>query len=176
VTGEHYLQSPRRDQIALAEPLGVKLPVSPQRGQILHLTLPGTDTSRWPVVLGFHSHYLLTFPHDRVVAGATREEDAGFDARLTAGGVQEVLGEALRVASGLAGATLQELRVGLRPASPDSLPMIGPLLGYPNVYALTGFGANGLQLGPYSGALIADLILGRQATFDLMPYAPARFQ
>jgi D-amino-acid dehydrogenase len=160
----------------LAEALGVQLPVYPQRGQILHLALPGADTSRWPVVLGFHSHYLLTFPPDRVVAGATREDAAGFDARLTAGGAHEVLGEALRVAPGLAGATLHELRVGLRPASPDSLPMLGPLPGYPNVFALTGFGANGLQLGPYSGKLIADLILGRPAAFDLTRYAPDRFE
>jgi D-amino-acid dehydrogenase len=71
---------------ALAESLGVQLPVYPQRGQILHLTLPGADTSRWPVVLCFHSHYLLTFPPNRVVAGAPREDAAGLDARLTAGG------------------------------------------------------------------------------------------
>jgi D-amino-acid dehydrogenase len=58
--------------------------------------------------------------------------------------VHQVLSEALRVAPDLAGATLQELRVGLRPARPDLLPMLGPLPDYPNVFALTGFGANGL--------------------------------
>jgi D-amino-acid dehydrogenase len=107
---------------------------------------------------------------------STREDDAGFDARLTAGGVHEALSEALRFAPGLAGATLHELRFGLRPASPDRLPMLGPLPGYPSVFVLTGFGANGLQLGPYCGALLADLILGRPAALDLTPYSPARFQ
>jgi D-amino-acid dehydrogenase len=168
---------------ALAETLGVevRLPVFPQRGQILHLRLPGRETARWPIVVGFHSHYILTFPQDRVVAGATRESDAGFDARMTAGGVREALDEALRVAPGLAGATLDEVRVGLRPASPDGLPILGRIPGCERLYVATGHGASGLQLGPYSGALVADLALGKSSTpdldvgLDLAPFAPARF-
>lgn len=161
---------------ALAEALHLKLPVYPQRGQILHLTLPGTDTSRWPIVVGFHSHYLLTFPHNRVVAGATREDNSGFDARLTASGVRDVLGEALRVAPGLAHASIDEWRVGLRPASPDGLPILGRAPGFERVFLATGHGPSGLQLGPYSGALVADLLLGKPVPLDLAPYAPERFQ
>lgn len=163
---------------ALGEALGVALPVVPQRGQILHLEMPGAETDRWPIVVGFHSHYLLTFPPNRVVAGATRESDSGFDVRMTAGGVHEALSEALRVAPGLAGATLREVRIGLRPASPDGLPILGRLPGYANVYAATGHGPSGLQLGPYSGALVASLALGEPppADLDLAPFAPGRFQ
>src|SRR5690348_2816622 len=168
---------------ALAEALeeGLRLPIFPQRGQILHLRLPGRETAHWPIVVGFHSHYLLTFPQDRVVAGATRESDAGFDARMTAGGVREALDEALRVAPGLTDATLDEVRVGLRPASPDGLPLLGRMPGYERLYVATGHGASGLQLGPYSGALVADLALGQSsapdldADLDLAPYAPERF-
>jgi D-amino-acid dehydrogenase len=90
---------------ALGETLGVPLPVFPQRGQIAHLALPDQDTSEWPVVLTFQGHYLLTFPRDRVVVGATREDESGFDYRQTAGGVRQVLDQALRVAPGLHGAT-----------------------------------------------------------------------
>ncbi|HEY7983043.1 MAG TPA: FAD-dependent oxidoreductase, partial [Ktedonobacterales bacterium] len=92
----------------LAAALGLEVPVAPQRGQILHLELPDAATARWPIVVGFHSHYLLTFAPHRVVAGATRETESGFDPRATAGGVREALGEALRVAPGLAAATLRE--------------------------------------------------------------------
>lgn len=165
----------------LAETLGFHLPVFPQRGQILHLRLPGRETAHWPIVVGFHSHYLLTFPQDRVVAGATRESDAGFDARMTAGGVREALDEALCVAPGLADATLDEVRVGLRPASPDGLPLLGRIPGCERLYVATGHGASGLQLGPYSGALMADLALGQSSALDLnvdldlAPFAPARF-
>jgi D-amino-acid dehydrogenase len=161
---------------AFGEALGLRLPVAPQRGQILHLEMPDAETGHWPIVVGFHSHYLLTFPKHRVVAGATRETGAGFDARLTAGGVHEALSEALRVAPGLANATLHEMRVGLRPASPDGLPMLGRVPGFEQVWLATGHGPSGLQLGPYSGAVVADLLLGEASAVDLGPFALERFQ
>lgn len=159
-----------------ASALRLAIPVYPQRGQILHLTMPDVDTSRWPVVVGFHSHYLLTFPTHRVVAGATREDGPGFDVRLTVAGVHEVLSEALRVAPGLAGATIHETRIGLRPASADGLPLLGRVPDLERVFLATGHGPSGLQLGPYSGALVADLLLGQLADLDLTPFAPDRFQ
>jgi D-amino-acid dehydrogenase len=159
----------------VAQTLGVTLPVYPQRGQILHLQGP-VEAGRWPIVVGFHSHYLLSFPDGRVVAGATREDHAGFDVRVTAGGVREVLGEALRLAPGLADFTLHEIRVGLRPATPDGLPILGSVPQLENAFIATGHGASGLQLGPYSGALVADLALGKQPELDLAPFAIERFQ
>lgn len=158
-----------------AETLEVDLPVYPQRGQILHLQGP-EEASNWPILVGFHAHYILTFPGGRIVAGATREHHAGFDVRQTAGGVAEVLHEALRVAPGLATTTLHEIRVGLRPATPDGLPILGAVPEIENVLLATGHGPSGLQLGPYSGALIADLALGKQPEIDLAPFSVERFQ
>jgi D-amino-acid dehydrogenase len=161
---------------SLGETLGVTLPVFPQRGQIAHLDLPQTDTSRWPVVLPLRGHYLLTFPSNRVVAGATRENDAGFDYRMTAGGVYEVLGQALRVAPGLSRSTLREVRIGFRPATPDGLPILGRIPEFERVYIATGHGPTGLTLGPHAGAVIVDLIRGAAIDLDLTPYAAERFQ
>lgn len=158
-----------------AQTLGLSLPVYPQRGQILHLQGPA-EASRWPIIVGFHSHYILTFSDGRVVAGATREDNPGFDVRQTAGGVHEALSEALRVAPGLAGTTLREVRIGLRPASPDGLPILGSVPDCENAFLATGHGASGLQLGPYSGALVANLALGKQPVLDLAPFAVERFQ
>ncbi len=62
------------------------LGVAPQRGQIIHLAVPGQEPGGWPFIVGYHSHYLLPFA-DRVVVGATRETGAGFDYRFTAAGV-----------------------------------------------------------------------------------------
>jgi D-amino-acid dehydrogenase len=160
----------------LCDELGIRLPVTPQRGQIMHLDLPGTDTSRWPIVLGYSSHYVLTFPTNRVVAGATRESDSGFDVRMTAGGIYEDLDQALGVAPGLASATIAEIRVGLRPFPADGMPILGRAPGYDNVYLATGHGPSGLTLGPVSGAAIADQIARRQPPFDLAPFSAARFQ
>lgn len=158
-----------------AETLGVDVPIYPQRGQILHLQGP-IEASHWPIVTGFHSHYLLTFPDGRVVAGATRESGAGFDVRATAGGGREVLSEALRVAPGLADMTLHEIRIGLRPATTDGMPILGAIPEVDNAFLATGHGASGLQLGPYSGALVAALALGERPELDLAPFSVARFQ
>lgn len=156
--------------------LGVQIPVEPQRGQIIHLGLPDTaDTSTWPIISAIRGHYMVPWPDNRVVVGATRETGSGFDARTTAAGVREVLGEALRVAPGLAGAEIREIRVGLRPYTQDLLPVLGTVPGRKNVYLATGHGPTGLQLGPYSGKLIADLILNRDLSVELDAYRINRF-
>lgn len=156
--------------------LGVQIPVEPQRGQIIHLGLPDTaDTSTWPIINAIRGHYMVPWPDNRVVVGATRETGSGFDARTTAAGVREVLGEALRVAPGLAGAEIREIRVGLRPYTQDLLPVLGPVPGRKNVYLATGHGPTGLQLGPYSGKLVADLILNRDLSVELDAYRIDRF-
>jgi D-amino-acid dehydrogenase len=160
---------------SLGAPLGIRIPVEPQRGQICHLRLPGVDTSRWPVVNAFRGHYMGCWPEGRVVVGATRETGSGFRPQTTVKGIMEVLGEALRVAPGLAGAALHEVRVGLRPASPDGRPMLGAAPGVDRLLLATGHGPSGLLLGPYSGKLIAEIVTGGAASADLAPFAVARF-
>jgi glycine/D-amino acid oxidase-like deaminating enzyme len=159
----------------LAERLGLELPVRALRGQLLHLELPNVNTASWPVVLGFGLNYLLTFPENRIVAGATREAEAGYDARCTAAGAHTVLQNALRLAPGLAQATFSEMRVGFRPVCVDGMPVLGASRAYPNLFFATGHGGYGLEVGPYSGALVADQVLGRPSSVDLAPFALERF-
>jgi D-amino-acid dehydrogenase len=159
-----------------AQQLGVQIPVAPLRGQIAHLSLPGVATDGWPLVTAFHGHYLVAWPDQRVVAGATQEPDAGFEARTSAGGVHEVLSEALRIAPGLRDADIREVRVGLRPYSTvDGLPVLGPAPGLRNAYLATGHGAYGLHLGPYSGKLVAGLMLGAPIGAELSMFDVGRF-
>jgi D-amino-acid dehydrogenase len=160
---------------AFGTQLGVTIKLAPQRGQIIHLGLRHTDTSRWPMISAFHHHYLVAWPDSRVVAGATRETGSGFAPHTTAAGVREVLGEALRVAPGLAGAEIREIRVGLRPLTADTLPVLGPVPGVAGVFLVTGHGPTGLTLGPYSGKLVAGQMLGKDSEFDLTPFSVARF-
>jgi D-amino-acid dehydrogenase len=155
--------------------LGVQIPVEPQRGQIIHLKLPEVDTTGWPIVTAFRGHYMLAWPDHRVVVGATRETGAGFEPQTTAAGVREVLTEALRVAPGLAQAHIHEIRVGLRPRTVDNLPVLGPVPGIDHIYLATGHGATGLQLGPYTGKIIADLMLDREIEADITPFDVRRF-
>ncbi|PHK95190.1 FAD-dependent oxidoreductase [Pseudoroseomonas rhizosphaerae] len=158
----------------LLAPLGLELAVQPQRGQILHLLLPGQQTRDWPVLLPMSHHYLLAFDDSRVVVGATRELGSGFDHRLTAGGVMQVLRQALDVAPGLAGATLHEMRIGMRPMGPDLKPLLGPVPGVEGLVIGNGLGAGGLTMGPYAGRLLAQHLLRGAAEISLAPYDPRR--
>lgn len=158
---------------ALLKPLGRDLAIAPQRGQIVHLRLPGQDTGAWPVVLPMSSHYFLAFADQRVVVGATRENHVGFDYRVTAGGLAEVLAEALRVAPGLADATLLETRVGFRPVGPDHRPMLGDVADIAGLLIGNGLGAAGLTIGPFAGRLLAEIALGKAPEFDLSSFAPS---
>jgi D-amino-acid dehydrogenase len=162
----------------LCRPLGTALRLEPMRGQIVHFQLPGVDTAGWPTVLTHAEehghHYLLAFPGGRVVVGATREADAGFDRRVTAAGQRQVLDAALTLAPGLADATVLETRVGFRPVTPDGLPLLGPVPGLDGLVVATGLGANGLTYGPLMGELAAGLALGEQPPIDLTAFRPDR--
>ena len=155
----------------LLAPVGVHLAVAPQRGQIIHLRRPGTDTARWPVLLPLSSYYLLAFEDSRVVVGATRESNSGFDHRLTAAGIAEVLNAGLAVAPGLADWTLSEIRIGFRPLADDNRPKLGPAPGLDNLFIANGLGPSGLTMGPFSGALIAEAVLGKSPKLALGPFA-----
>lgn len=160
---------------AFLEPAGLRLGVTAQRGQIVHIGLGMTDTSRWPAVLpGGTGHYMLAFDDSRVVAGATRENGSGFDYRITPGGLAEVLDEALAVAPGLASGTYLETRVGFRPMGPDLRPLLGPVPGIEGLIVATGLGASGLTMGPYAGELAARAALGASLPLDLSPFNPVR--
>jgi D-amino-acid dehydrogenase len=158
---------------AFGERLGITLPVEPQRGQIAHLDLPDTDTDGWPIVSAFRGHYMVPWP-GRVVVGATRESTVA-EPRTTLAGIMEVIAEAVRVAPGLNDASLREMRVGLRPASPDGLPLLGPVPGLANLQVATGHGAVGLQLGPLSGKVVADAVIRGEPAIDIAAFALERF-
>jgi D-amino-acid dehydrogenase len=163
---------------AVGEWLDFALPITPTKGQIVHLGVPA-DTGGWPIVQPLLSHYLVPWPDGRVACGGTFEADAGFSTTVTAAGVQELLREGLAVAPGLAGAEYLTTRVGLRPSSLDDRPIIGAIPGWGNVWAATGHGANGLLLGPYSASIVADLVMGEahrgRDSQRWSPFAPARF-
>jgi len=160
---------------AFGDQLRVRIPVEPQRGQIIHLKMRGVNVSDWTIVNGFRGHYIVPWPDGRVVVGASRETGSGYDPRLTAGGVREVLTEALRAAPGLVDGEIHEMRVGLRPLAVDGLPVLGAVPAVAGVYLATGHGPSGLQLGPFSGKVVADVALGRDPGVDLDPFRVTRF-
>jgi D-amino-acid dehydrogenase len=156
-------------------PAGLRIGIAPQRGQIVHIGLGLTDTSQWPAILpDWTGHYMLAFDDSRVVVGATRETGSGFDYRVTPGGLAEVLGQALRVAPGLAAGTYLETRIGFRPMGPDIRPLLGRVPQAEGLVIATGLGASGLTMGPHAGGVAARLALGADVPLDLAPFNPAR--
>ncbi|WP_181272887.1 NAD(P)/FAD-dependent oxidoreductase [Brevibacterium oceani] len=149
----------------LLDRLGHPVGIAPQRGQLLHLGLRGVNTSPWPTIHPLDHHYITPFDGGRIVAGATREDGVGFDVRATAAGTKQVLDDALRIAPGLAEATVLETRVGVRPMSTreGALPYAGAVPGADGLWLTSGFGAGGLTMGPLIGDGLARLILGEGA-------------
>lgn len=154
----------------LLAPIGLNILVTPQKAQIVHLHMPKVDTSNWPLVMPPNNQYMLTFEDGRIVVGATHEDDAGFDLRVTAGGLEEVLTKALSVAPGLAESTVLETRIGFRPFTPGFLPVFGYAPGFQNLLVANGLGASGLTAGPYLGKELAMLALGYETELNPSDY------
>ncbi len=145
--------------------------VKPIRGQLLHLKAPTRLASR--VVWG-SACYVVPWPNGTTLVGAT-VEDAGFDEQPTAGGVRQLLNAVHDLLPAAATAVFQEVRVGLRPKTPDELPIIGPSSTMRHVFHATGHYRNGILLTPLTAKLIADLVLDRREHDELALTNPIRF-
>ena len=151
-------------------PLAVDCAVNPQRGQITHRHLRGVNTSPRPTVRPFTPNCMIPFDDGRIAVGATRESGSGCDPRITAAGQLRVVQDALRLAPRLADASLVETRVGIRPMGEDNLPILGEVPARPGLWTMTGFGADGLTLGPLMGDAAARSVFG-ESTSEL-PRSP----
>jgi glycine/D-amino acid oxidase-like deaminating enzyme len=105
-------------------------------------------------MLTWEGLYLVPKPEGTVVVGST-EEEAGFDASTTAQGLSQLLGFAVRALPALGGSSVERLWAGLRPATPDGLPRIGPSVAYPNLILATGHNRNGILLAPVTAELVS---------------------
>ena len=157
-------------RVGLPEPLADA--VRPIRGQLLRLTWPAAPLPRH--VIWGPDCYVVPWKDGTVLVGAT-VEDVGFDERTTAAGVRDLLDAVCELLPAAWGATFREARAGLRPATADGLPIIGPSAGTPGVTYATGHYRNGVLLAPITAALVADWILEGRIDPALRPFQPARF-
>lgn len=158
-------------------PPELRPPVRPVKGQIVELAPRPGVAGPGPVcsgILATERVYLVPRADGRLIVGATVEEQ-GFDTTVTAGGVYELLREGYRALPDLAEMELVEATAGLRPASPDNLPIIGedPLL--PGLIHASGHYRNGILLAPLTGQAVADLVADRPLGLGLEHASPARF-
>jgi glycine oxidase len=152
------------------------IPVRPVKGQILSL-LPRSGTLGH-IVWGAGG-YLVPKRAGSVVVGATVEE-VGFDRRVTSRGVTDLLRTALRLMPALADAQFKHAWAGLRPGTPDCLPIIGPASSVAGVFIATGHYRNGVLLSPWTGRVVAELVVDRTEMNSverelLNAFSPGRF-
>ncbi|MFF5341307.1 glycine oxidase ThiO [Streptomyces althioticus] len=158
-------------------PAEVLPPVRPVKGQVLRLTMPDrpepflSRTVR-AVVRGSHV-YLVPRESGELVIGATSEE-MGWDTTVTAGGVYELLRDAHDLVPGLTELPLTETLAGLRPASPDNAPLLGPTR-LDGLLLATGHHRNGVLLAPVTGDAMARVLTTGELPDEALPFTPRRF-
>ena len=152
--------------------LGV--PIRPIKGQILRLSGP-EGLLQLPVrgVVRGSSVYAVPRSDGEIVVGATQEEQ-GFDTRVTAGGVYELLRDVLTLLPGLSEIDLVETWAGLRPGAPDNAPIIGT--GRDGIVYATGHYRNGILTAPITAIAVAALVQGHEPPMDLSRFSPDRFR
>jgi glycine oxidase len=129
--------------------------VRPVKGQIITLAGPASEPVCERIVVT-ERVYIVPRTDGRLVVGATVEE-LGFDTRVTAGGVHELLREAYRALPQVAELELVEAIAGLRPTTPDNVPLIGPG-AIEGLVLATGHFRNGILLAPLTGERVAELL------------------
>ena len=141
----------------LIEGVDVRLPVRPVRGQLLQLAWTGPTLGR---VIWSERCYLVPWEDGTLLVGATVEE-AGFDERTTTAGIRDLIEAAAEIVPHVWTAGFTAARAGLRPATPDEVPVIGPSTIVPNLVYATGHYRNGVLLAPLTAQLVADAMLER---------------
>lgn len=154
----------------ILQPLHIELDILIQKGQLVHLYEEQLLNSNFPVVTPPNDPYIVPFDNGRVVIGATREDDAPFDPKMTVGGVHEVLHKALEVAPGFFNSAISEVRTGFRPFTKTFVPILGAVPHYKQLFLANGLGASGLTTGPYIGKILAQMIAGENIDIDHTPY------
>jgi glycine oxidase len=156
---------------ASIEGVATYAPVRPAKGQMIALR---ADDLRIERVLWSEKIYLVPRNDGRILAGATVEY-TGFEKGVTAGGIEKILAGAIELSPGLADARVEETWAGLRPDSPDHLPILGPT-DLDGLLIATGHFRGGILLTPITAKLISEWVTQQRVSVDWDRFSPMRFQ
>ncbi len=155
----------------LVAPLGLILPVKPMRGQMLAVrTVPRAVHQ---VIYGRHM-YVVPRTDGETLIGAT-VEDVGFRKEVTLEGLEALIQAGRRVVPGIMGQPVVRTWAGLRPGSPDGLPLVGPVDGRAGIILAVGHYRNGILLGPMTGVLVKQLLVDQMRSVHMDLLRPDRF-
>jgi len=146
-------------------------PTRPVKGQMLCLISPSKDLLQH--VIRSRDIYLVPRSDGRVIVGTTVEE-AGFDKRTDTAAIQRLHRSAIELVPKLEDAKILEDWAGLRPGTPDALPILGAT-ETPGYYVATGHFRDGILLAPITARLMAQVVSEGKCGYDLQPFSPKRF-
>lgn len=155
---------------ARLEDLPRPIAVQPIRGQMV--AFPWPDQAKTTVAYGDHCY--LVRRNGEMLVGSTMEH-AGFDAQPTADGISDLIDRAATLYPAIRGLTPLRTWAGLRPCTPDGLPIIGEEPRCPGLWYAAGHGRNGILLAGITGELIAEAIVGEPFPEMMRPFRPERF-
>ncbi len=155
----------------VARMAGIDVPVRPVRGQIVCTdTLPPL----FAACLSTTDCYLAQKHHGEVIIGSTTEE-VGFDPGVTPTAIQTLCEGAVRAVPALAEVGVKRVWSGLRPGSPDELPILGPVDGLEGYLNACGHFRTGILTAPLTGLILAEVMLGEKPSYPLAPFLLSRF-
>jgi glycine oxidase len=148
-----------------------KFEIEPVRGQMVAIETPAPAARH---VIYSRRGYLVPRLSGYLIAGSTTER-AGYDKRVTVGGVASIIKSAIEIMPCAAGQAVIETWAGLRPRAPDGLPILGADPSVEGLVYATGHYRNGILLAPITAQAISDLIVKGESRIDLTPFNVARF-
>ncbi len=151
--------------------IGTPVPIRPYKGQMVELKAPGPP-------LGANIHHgrsYVTSKLNGTVLSGSYDGFRGYDKSVSQEGVQQVLEGALRVCPAMEEASISWVITGLRPATPDEIPILGPVPGLEGAFISAGHMRKGITLAAMTGELMADAIAGNEPRLPLDPFSLARF-
>jgi glycine oxidase len=156
---------------ARIEGVAAYAPVIPAKGQMMALRCNSVNLRKdlWS------GHMYLVPRHDgRIIAGSTVEYE-GFDRNVTVGGMRKILSGAISLVPALESARIEENWAGLRPDTPDHLPILGPT-DLDGLLIATGHFRSGILLTPVTARLVREWVTTQKVTEDWAPFSPMRFR
>lgn len=178
----------------LGEKIGVRIPILPLKGELL-VTEPRPPQMRGTLIA---ASYLLSksnlekssaggkpvrsvgitlvqVDHGNFIVGSTRQV-AGFDRRSTYAGIREMCRQLAQIAPGVANLHLIRAYAGLRPITPDGMPVISRAPGLPGFIVAAGHGGDGLILSAITAEMVSQIYSGEMEAAELAPFALSRFE
>jgi len=146
-------------------------PVRPRKGQMLYVLPEATLLQH---VLRAPEVYVVPRSSGKILIGAT-VEDVGFDKSVDPSAILQLMNAAAKYLPGLSSAPITQSWAGLRPGTPDDLPIIGQT-DIPRVFVATGHFRNGILLAPVTAKIMAELVQGQPSPQDIRAFSPGRFR